>query len=233
MKLGIRPSLSARAFTILEVLVALFIFSMVLTSLYATWRLVLQSNAVGLKLAADAQRARLAMQTVEEAIGSAVRFNSNTNYDFEVDTSGTFAEVRNLAAHLSDSFPGGGYFEGERVRKIRFAVENGPDGTPALFMKQVSLLADERDESAGFPVLLAKEITLFTLEFWDSRKHEFMPEWRTPKQLPQLVRITLGFGVRKSAQSEPNELVTRVVRLTGIGVDGALQGGPPSPAPTN
>ncbi len=219
-----------RAFTILEVLVALFIFSLVLTSLYATWKLVLQNNATGLRIAANAQRVRLAIQTVEEAIGSAVMFNNNTNYAFISDTSGTFAAV-SLVGHLSDSFPGGGRFEGERVRRVTFTVEAGPDGTPALMMQQNSMLAADLESHEAYPILLAKEITLFTLEFWDLRKHEFSPEWLTPRQLPQLVRITLGFGVRKFGRSEPDEIVTRVVRLSGIGVDGALQGGPPSPVP--
>ncbi len=220
------------AFTILEVLVALFIFSAVLTSLYATWRLVLQSNAAGLLIAANAQRARMAMQTVEEAVGSAVMFNSNTNYAFVADTSGNFAAV-SLVGHLSDSFPASGRFEGERIRRVTFMVENGPDGEPALMMRQNSMLAADTDKVESYPVLLAKDVSLFTMEFWDQRKNEYVNEWVNPRLLPPLVRITLGFGVRQRRQSEPDELVTRVVRIYGVGVDGSLQGGAPTPVRPN
>lgn len=225
-------SRSNRAFTVIEVLVALFIFAAVLTSLYATWRLVLQSNAAGLAIAANAQRSRMAMQTVEEAVGSAVMFNNNTNYAFVADTSGGFAAV-SLVGHLSDSFPASGRFEGERIRRVTFMVENGPDGTPALMMRQNSLMAADTDTVESYPVLLAKEVSLFTMEFWDSRKNEFVAEWVNPRQLPPLVRIMLGFGVRKRLRTEPDEIVTRVVRIYGVGVDGALQGGAPTAARPN
>lgn len=220
------------AFTILEVLVALFIFSAVLTSLYATWRLVLQSNAAGLLIAANAQRARMAMQTVEEAVGSAVMFNSNTNYAFVADTSGNFAAV-SLVGHLSDSFPASGRFDGERIRRVTFMVENGPNGAPALMMRQNSMLAADTDRVESYAVLLAKDISMFQMEFWDQRKNEFVNEWTNPRQLPPLVRITLGFGVRQRSRTEPDEMVTRVVRIYGVGVDGALQGGPPTAVRAN
>lgn len=220
------------AFTILEVLVALFIFSAVLASLYATWRLVLQSNAAGLRIAANAQRARMAMQTVEEALGSAVMFNSNTNYAFVTDASGGFAAV-SLVAHLSDSFPASGRFEGERVRRVSFLVEDGPDGRPALMMRQNSVLAADTDRVESYPVLLAKDVTLFTVEFWDARKGEFVAEWENPRLLPPLVRIGLGFGAPQGDRTSADEVVTRTVRLYGVGVDGALQGGAPTPTRVN
>lgn len=220
------------AFTILEVLVALFIFAAVLVSLYATWKLILQSNAAGLAIAANAQRSRMAIQTVEEAVGSAVLFNNNTNYAFIADTSGNFAAV-SLVGHLSDSFPASGRFEGERIRRVTFMVENGPDGTPALMMRQNSMLAADTDTVESYPVLLAKDVSLFTMDFWDVRKNEFVAEWLNPRQLPPLVRISLGFGVRKRLRTEPDELVTRIVRIYGVGVDGALQGGAPTPVRSN
>lgn len=221
-----------QAFTVIEVLVALFIFAAVLTSLYATWKLVLQSNAAGLAIAASAQRSRMAMQTVEEAVGSAVMFNNNTNYAFVADTSGSFAAV-SLVGHLSDSFPASGRFEGERIRRVTFMVENGPDGTPALMMRQNSLMAADTDTVESYPVLLAKDVSLFSMEFWDPRKNEYVAEWTNPRQLPPLVRIMLGFGVRKRLRTEPDQIVTRVVRIYGVGVDGALQGGPATPVRAN
>jgi len=221
-----------RAFTVLEVMVALFIFTAVLASLYATWRLVLQSNASGLLIAANAQRSRLAMQTVEEAVGSAVMFNNNTNYAFVVESSGNFAAV-SLVGHLSDSFPASGRFEGERIRRVTFMVEDGPDGAPALMMRQNSMLAADTDTVESYAVLLAKDVSLFTMEFWDTRKQEYVTEWLNPRQLPPLVRIQLGFGNRKKAGGDPDEVVTRVVRLYGVGVDGSLQGGMPTPVRNN
>ena len=172
------------------------------------------------------------MQTVEAAVGSAVMFNNNTNYAFVSDVSGNFAAI-SLVAHLSDSFPASGRFDGERIRRVTFMVENGPDGMPALMMRQNSMLAANLDTVESYPVLLAKDLSVFALEFWDVRKNEYVAEWINPRQLPPMVRITMGFEVRPGSRSEPDDVLTRTVRIYGVGVDGALQGGVPTPVRPN
>ena len=192
--IGGRGRAAARAFTLLELLVAMFVFAMVLTSLYMTWRVLMRSNVAALELAAEAQRKRLAVQTIEEALNAAVLFAASpTNYAFIADTTGAAAAL-SFVAHLGTGFPGSGRFDGESVRRLWFQVEPGPGGDGWLVMRQASMLAALDDPTQAFPVPLSRNVSEFRLEFWDERQGEFAEEWTLTNRLPALVRMTLGFA---------------------------------------
>lgn len=223
-----RPSLLVRAFTIIEVLVATLVLSMILVTLYGTWQIILRSTDHALRLTVDAQRARMAARVVEEALGAAQMFQSSPAlYSFVTDTGGSFATL-SLCANLPESFPGGGYFGSERLRRVSFFVEGGDEG-PELRLYQNSALAPEDAADSAPPLVLARNVSAFQLEFWDPRAGEFQPEWRWTNQLPQLVRFTLGFGRTGGSRSTPAELVTRTVLISSQTVPAAANGGPPRP----
>ena len=78
--------------------------------------------------------------------------------------------------------------------------------------------------------MLARDVTLFQMEFYDSVKGEWLDEWRYTNQLPKLVKIALGLGKSAKNPSNPYDLVTTLVALPSVGVGGELQGaGPPPP----
>jgi prepilin-type N-terminal cleavage/methylation domain-containing protein len=56
--LGFQPSYAA--FTLVEILIALGILSMVLAAIYSSWTAILRASKVGLEAAAAVQRARIA-----------------------------------------------------------------------------------------------------------------------------------------------------------------------------
>lgn len=228
--IGGRGRAAGRAFTLLELLVAMFVFAMVLTSLYMTWRVLMRSNVAALELAAEAQRKRLAVQTIEEALNAAVLFAASpTNYAFIADTTGAAAAL-SFVAHLGTGFPGSGRFDGESVRRLWFQVEPGPGGDGWLVMRQASMLAALDDPTQAFPVPLSRNVSEFRLEFWDERQGEFAEEWTLTNRLPALVRMTLGFADPRATRREV-EHVTRVVRIPSVGVaaDAQLGAGPGGP----
>lgn len=215
---------AVRAFTLLEVLVALTIFAMVLSLLYGTWKILVQSNAAGLRLAANAQRARMTIQTIEEALNSAVFFNANArHYAFLAEGDDTLSQL-SFVAHLAPSFPGSGRYDGEQVRRLSFVVEpDGPSGENALKLYQNSIFDQVRDEVDAYPLVLANGVSLFQLRFWDMRRGEFSPEWKQTNTLPALVQVTVGFGRKGRFSSDPAETVTRIVRIPSAGVAGEAQ----------
>jgi prepilin-type N-terminal cleavage/methylation domain-containing protein len=217
---GSARSLRRGGFTVMEVMVAIFLFALILMMIYSTWRLIFQSSQAAIRSTTDSQRARMAMRTVEDALASATMFASNPRlYFFQADTAGQFAAV-SFAADLSDSFPNSGMFGGERIRRVSFYV---PPGGNDLVLEQNSLLADF--ESGGEPasIVLAREVQLFQLEFWDGQQRDFVEEWLSTNQLPVIVRVTLGFGVSKGSR-EPAQIVSRVVRLPTVAVPREAQG---------
>jgi prepilin-type N-terminal cleavage/methylation domain-containing protein len=215
-------------FTLVEVLIALLIFSMVLSLLYGTWRILMQSSAAGLRIAANAQRTRMTIQTIEEALNSAVFFNANArHYAFLGEEDGSSSAL-SFVAHLSPSFPGSGHFDGEQVRRVTFTVAPDRDGSAALLLQQNSLLASLESGSEPFPITLARDVSLFEVTFWDQRRGEFTSQWTMTNTLPALVRVAIGFGQQSRFNSKPAQTVTRFIRIPSAGVAGEIQPGIPN-----
>lgn len=222
---GAAPPQSARAFTLLELMLALAIFAMVLTAIYSTWTAILRSARAGNDVAASAQRGRIASRTVEDALLSAVMFQANAPlYTFDTDTSGDFAAL-SLVARLPSSFPGSGYFGDLVVRRVVFSVEQAADGTNDLILRQLPILAAETPKEKEHMIVLARDVRLFSLEFLAppglpvrSRNGEWLTEWQFTNALPWVVRFTLGFGGATDSQGKPKDLFVRTVLLPSIAV---------------
>jgi prepilin-type N-terminal cleavage/methylation domain-containing protein len=217
------------AFTIIEMMVAVFVFSLVLASLFGSWRVMRSGVDGGLRVAAEAQRVRMTAVTIEQALTGAQFFQGNAPlYSFNVDTSGTHGAL-SFVSNLGDSFPGSGVFNGERVRRVTFTVEPTKESDSSLVMRQNSLLAPAEQVDDPVPIVLARDVSVFQLEFWDSRKGEYAPEWLFTNQLPRIVRFTVGFGAEGKYSKHPKELFTRAVYLPSSGVPGFMQGSTPLP----
>lgn len=220
-----------QGFTLIEVLVATFVFSIILASLFGTWRIIVQSTERALRLTAENQRTRLAVQSVESALGAAQLFQANAAlYAFVADTSGDFAAL-SFVATLPESFPGSGYFQGQFLRRVTLQVERSQGSGYDLMLYQKAVLAPEEANVIAPPLVLAREVSLFQLEFWDRQKNEFVPEWLRTNTIPPAVRFTLGFGNASRLARRPTELISRVVRLPDNLVGADLQGGGGIPQP--
>ena len=109
---------------------------------------------------------------------------------------------------------------GERLRRVSFYV---PPGGRDLVLEQNSLLADFEQGGEPAGLVLARDVQLFQLEFWDGQQRDFVEEWLSTNQLPVIVRVTLGFGQPKGSR-EPAQIVSRVVRLPTVAVPREAQG---------
>jgi hypothetical protein len=122
-------------------MLAIGIFAMVLTAIYATWVSILKGSRAGLSAAASVQRGRIAVKTLEDAFLTVQMFMGNVkHYWFIADTSGDYASV-SMAAKLPPGYPGVGRYGDVRVRRVSFYVQAGKDGNE-LVMEQAPLLLD-------------------------------------------------------------------------------------------
>jgi hypothetical protein len=229
------PRASHLAFTILELTLAIGIFAMVLTAIYMTWIAILKGSHAGLKAAAEVQRARMAIRTLEDAFTSTEYFMANMKYYlFFADTSGDMAAV-SLAARLPASFPGVGRYGDQVVRRVSFYTEPGKDGMNNLMMSQAPILLATNSGYEPYTITLAKDVTMFQLAFYDPIKGEWLDEWKYTNQLPRMVQIALGLGKSSGNASKPYDVVYNLVALPSIGVTPDVQGGfgprPPVPPP--
>jgi type II secretion system protein J len=197
-------SRSLRAFTIVEVLVAIGIFGMIMLAIYSSWSAILRGSRLGLTAAAEVQRTRVALQALEQSLGSAVMYADNPEYySFFADTAGNYAFL-SFVARLPESFPGSGLFAGQTVRRVTFQVDRDKN----LTLSQSTLL-DISDKP--YTIKLAPNTRLFAVEFYNQRRNEWLPEWISTNQLPVMMRVALDFGDK----ADPNRAVPiRSIPLT-------------------
>jgi general secretion pathway protein J len=211
-----RVRCGAGAFTLIEVLIAMAILSLVVAAIYSSWAAILRASKVGLDAAAEAQRARIAMRVIEDSLGSAQLFvASGSNYAF-VTENGSEASL-SLAARLPKAFPRSGKFGDLDLRRVKFSVEPSSAFGRQLVLRQKPILMKEMDiDEENHPVVLAQDVREFRLEFWDLRTGDWIEEWVATNQLPKLVKVSLRLGAG-SARGVEHE-VRRVVGLPTAGV---------------
>jgi type II secretion system protein J len=217
---------SGEAFTLVEVLIAITIFMMIITAIYSSWMSILRGTKIGQDAAKEVQRKRIAMRVVQDAIMCARLYEGNiVHYSFIADTSNPDFAALSFVARLPASFPRSGRYGEEKVRRVTFTVEPGKDRENQLVMRQTPVLRmlDELEEAN--PLVLAKNVQLFTLEFWDPQALEWGAEWIDTNSLPQMVRVALATNEEGVNQLKPEDLVFRIVTVAAQAVPLALQDG--------
>jgi type II secretion system protein J len=213
-------------FTLLEVLLAIAIFAGVLAAIYASWSAILRGAEVARVAAEEAQRSRVAVRALEEALGAAQFHPINArHYGFVADTT-TGSESLSFVSRLPFAYPRGGRFGDLRVRRVDFRVEPDEGGVPCLTLRQWPFLHEDDVQQSEDPLVLARNVT-FQMLFWGHTSREWETEWLPTNQLPRLVLVrlvTVPEGAsRASFEGVMQEVVTRVVELP-IGGAGGAQG---------
>jgi len=214
-----------RAFTLVEIMVAIAIFALVLTAIYSSWTAILRASKTGLAVAASAQRARVTIRVLEDSLGSAQSFAANLPYYYFDAQNGSDASL-SFVARLSKSFPRSGKFGDLDVRRVTFSVEPGPDGGRQLVLRQNPLVMDFDEDEKDHPLVLAKNVKDFEMEFWatDRNPPDWVDEWEEQKtnQLPSLVKVTLRLADSPHSSRVSDE-ITRIISLPAVTVQPVWQ----------
>jgi prepilin-type N-terminal cleavage/methylation domain-containing protein len=215
-----------RGFTIIEIMTAMVIFGMVVAAIFASWSAIVHGAASGNRAAATAQRSRVALRTIEDALGATRSYVADVQYyTFEADNGSE--PYLSFVSLLSPTFPRSGRFGEFNVRRVTFAVEQGQDSSKRLVLRQNPVLMDMDEDEQNYPVVLANDVRKFEMGFWDKQKGDWLDEWTQTNQLPQMVKFTIQLG------GDENE-ITRIVALPSVAVQagwqipGSTLGGPGS-----
>jgi type II secretion system protein J len=217
-------SFRRRAFTIIEIMVALALLGLVVAAIYSSWIAIVRATNTGKKVTAEVQRTRVAVRTIEEALMSACSFAGDVqNYAF-LANNGDDASI-SFVAHLSKSFPRSGRFGAFEVRRVSFSLEPGEDSGKDLVLRQNPILMDWDIDEKEHPVVLARDVKDFKLEFWDSQLNppDWVDEWDRTNQMPSLVMFTLALGHDPMHPSQPREEILRIVSVPSVMVQTAWQ----------
>lgn len=211
------PERNRQGFTLIEILMAMTIFALVMSAIYSTFMLILRGSEAGLKAAAEVQRERMAMHTFEQALTSARSFVLDVQHYGFIAENGTDARL-SFVARLPKSFPRGGRFGDFDVRRVEFAVENGPESQRQLVLRQCPILMEFDEDEAQHPLVLAKNVKKLEFELWDDRAKDWTDTWTQTNQLPKMIKVTLSLSSFTQNRLETKEEIARVIALPSIAV---------------
>ncbi len=213
------------AFTLIEIMMAMAIFSMVVTAIYATWTLIIKSAKIGQEAAAQVQRERVTFRTFEDALVCARSFQADLqHYSFVVENGSS--PTLSFVARLPEFFPRSGRFGDFDVRRVTFSLENGTDGQQQLVLRQTPILMETDETEQQYPFVLSRNVSKMEFELWDARKGKWVDEWTTTNEIPSMIHLTLTYSRHnpdKPFATPQTEVVGRVVDISSTMVPGGFQ----------
>jgi prepilin-type N-terminal cleavage/methylation domain-containing protein len=231
------------AFTLIEIMVAIILFSVVVAAICSTLVLILRATQVGEVAAARSQRQRVVMNTIENSLMCVQSFQASQQYYSFIVQNGD-SPALSFAARLPAVFPRNGKFISPelgrdfKLRRVTFTLEPGPDRQNDLVLRQKPILTDMDPGEQTDPLILAQNVKTFSIDCWDTNQFDWVDEWDNTNSLPPMVRIALVLGGEnndnnRDADSQrtiirvfslPSTMMPTVVQLGGPG--GGLGGRP-------
>jgi len=191
----------------------------------------LRASQVGQNTAAQAQRQRIALRTIEDSLTCIQSFQASMKYYGFVIQNGD-QPVLSFTARLPDNFPRGRKFVNPdsgldfSLRRLTFSLEPGANGDKNLVLRQSPVLMDMDADELQTPLVLARGAKKFTVECWDAQAMDWVDEWDTTNTIPPMVRISLVTSGNAAAGNEaPDFSVTRVIAIPSVTLPSILQNG--------
>lgn len=247
-----------RGFTLVEIMVAVAIFSMVIAAIYATWALVMRATQVGAVTAAQAQRQRVVFRAIGDAIMGVESFQASQQYYWFKLANGS-APLLSFVAHLPESYPRTGKFVNEATvqdangvthgldassRRVIFSLMPGANGSHDLVLQQIPILMDMDKDEQQYPLVLAHDVKEFKVEWWGTNQENdvgWYQEWddKQTNSIPRMLRVHLVFGGERRFHGEntPEYSATRIYTVPSemmpVFVQRGTGGGPGGQPPIN
>jgi len=202
-------------------MVAMFVFSMVIASIYATWALVMRASQVGQDAAAQAQRQRVVLRAIGDALMGVESFQASQKYYWFKLENGS-EPFLSFVARLPDTYPRNGKFVGAlngrdaSSRRVTFSLAAGENGEKDLVLRQNPILLDLDDDEQKYPLVLARNVKEFTIEWWGTNnlnQQAWSTEWddTMTNSIPNMLRVHLVLGANtEHGNSAPDFAATRI-----------------------
>jgi len=209
----IRHSKFAGAFTLIEIMMAIAIFALLVAAVYSTWVVILKSAQVGQEAAAQAQRERVAVRTLEDSLTCIQSFQASMQYYTFGVTNGDQPSL-SFVSRVPDVFPRNGRFD-SNLRRLTFSVEPVSNLEKDLLLRQNPILMDVDPAEQATPLVLARNVKDFVIECWDTNAMDWETGWDSTNSLPPMVRVTLTFGGNKMGfgNAAPSTVVVREIAV--------------------
>ncbi len=202
-------------------MVAMVVFSMVIAAIYATWAVVMRASQVGQDAAAQAQRQRVVLRAIGDALMGVESFQASQQYYWFKLANGD-APFLSFVARLPETYARNGKFVGAAggrdasSRRVTFSLAAGADGEKDLVLRQNPVLMDLDPDEEKYPLVLARNVKSFSVEWWGTNRlnrTEWNTEWDDSQTntIPQMLRVHLVLGANVAGgKSAPEFAATRI-----------------------
>ena len=202
-----------RAFTLVEIMVAIAIFTIVIGAVYATFVSIMRASQVGRDAAAQAQRQRIALRTIEDSLMCIQSFQASQKYYSFILENGD-DPVLSFASRVPEVFPRNGKFGDFNLRRVTFALEPADNGEKNLVLRQNPILMDEDEDEQKYPLVLARNVKTFAIDCWDTNQLDWVQEWNDTNSIPPMLRVALVMGGNTAAgNAAPEYSVVRAFAM--------------------
>jgi hypothetical protein len=211
----------------------------------------MRATITGQNVAAQAQRQRVVLRTIGDAIMGIESFQASQKYYWFNLANGDEPFV-SFVARLPDTFPRNDKFVGAAgghdasSRRVTFSLMAGPNGGKELVLRQNPVLMDMDQDEQQYPLVLAENVKTFSIEWWGTNRlneAEWSTEWddKQTNTIPQMLRVHLVFGGKMDDNHpSPEFSATRIYTVPSVMMPVAVQrgvagagGNPGLPPPVN
>jgi len=225
-----------RAFTLIEIMVAVMLFSLVIAAIYSTFALIMRATEVGENTAAQAQRQRVVLRAIGDALMGVQSFQASQKYYWFKLANGD-EPFLSFVAHLPETFPRHNKFVGgdggpdASARRVTFSLAQGDNGGKDLIVRQNRILMDLDQDEEKYPLVLARNVKSFSIEWWGTNLENevaWHKEWedKQTNTIPQMVRVHLVMGANTERGKEaPDFAATRIYTVPSQMMPAVVQGG--------
>lgn len=227
-----RTRSSRLAFTLLEMMIAIAMLSLIMGAIFATWQTIIRASKASQYAAAEAQRTRIALSCLEQSLTYTEMYVANARYYWFNAENGSSASL-SFVSHLPDDFPRSGRFGGIPVRRVQFSIQSGREGGQELVLRQSLINREFDQDEREHPLVLMKNIKSLDMEFWDAQKQDWTDEWLQTNQLPKLISVVVTTDNPKSTHDR-GESYMRIISPASVAVQPGWQSqgaGAPSSTP--
>lgn len=199
-----------RAFTLLEIMLAVTILAIVATAVYATWSAGLAGWKRSASVTENLQRERVVMEALSELTQSIVYYSSK---DSLYEIQGThraqngdlisFVTGSDLLLPVSEQIASG-------MRRVTISLGRDARGHPFLGISNAPALEPE-DAPAGVTHVLSAAVCGFGVRYRDPRNGTWTEKWEEDNLIPGAIEYTVAFGLNDGRT--PPVVVTRAIEL--------------------
>jgi len=220
------PRRRAFAFTLLEVMIAMAILTVVVGAIYGTWRAIMGATRVSRVVATEVQQERMALRWLSQSMTYVMWYQANNDL-YYIITPNDQDNVLSFVTRLPENFPRSGRFDRVPVRRVEFTLQPGKDGGNDLVLRQRLLTSEDYDQDElEHPFVMMSHVREMETEYYDLQTQDWVTEWPSSNQIPVRLRVTLKLDDKNDKFGQGREVYAEGVPAS-VGVQSVWQGRAP------